>query len=285
MTKNFWIIGCGDIGLRLARLHISSGENITGVVRTKKSLQKCKQAGIDAIAADLDTDDFRIDGNLNDALVYYFAPPPTQGTDDPRIERFLAATGNAIKRIVLISTTGVYGNQHGAWVDETTPPEPVTDRARRRLHAELAVKKWAEKHRREYIVLRVPGIYAQDRLPLQRLKKGLPIIRESEAPWTNRIHAEDLVHICKTAMVSERKNTIYNVSDGTPGTMTDYFNQVADFAGLPRPPQITLERARRELSQGMLSYLSESRRISNRKMRDELGIVLQYPNLSAGLAE
>lgn len=282
IPENIWIIGCGDIGLRVARLYIPNTDKINGIVRSQDSARLCKQAGIVAKIVDLDVGDLPDPDKFKDALIYYFAPPPGRATDT-RIERFLKLIGDSARRIVMISTTGVYGNQNGAWVEETTPTKPATDRARRRLSAENTLKIWADKYNKEYIILRVPGIYASDRLPLKRLKKRLPIVRESEAPWTNRIHADDLAMICKAAMNSKMSNTIYNVTDGQPGTMTDYFNQIADYAGLPRPPQITLKQAIETLSPGMASYLKESRRISNRKMLKELSITLQYPTLAEGL--
>jgi len=282
MPDKIWIIGCGDIGLRVAQLYRLGADSITGIVRSKDSAHRCEQAGIAAKIIDLDTEDLPDPDTFKDAFVYYFAPPAGK-TTDTRIERFLKFSGNTARRIVLISTTGVYGDQNGAWVDEATPAKPATDRAGRRLSAENTLKIWAEKYQKEYIILRVPGIYAPDRLPLERLKKRLPIVRESEAPWINRIHADDLAMICKAAMDSKILNTIYNVTDGQPSTMVDYFNQVADYANLPRPPQITLKQAIETLSPGMVSYLKESRRISNKKMLKELNITLQYPSLNEGL--
>ena len=156
---------------------------------------------------------------------------------------------------------------------------PKADRAYRRLSAEQALQDWAKRHHKEYMILRVPGIYAQDRLPLERLKKGLAVVNESEAGWTNRIHADDLAQACKAAMHCEKANQIINITDGNPSTMTEYFNQVADYAGLPRPPQISMKEAEATLSKGMVSYLKESRRIRNKKMLDTLNISLKYPSL------
>lgn len=159
----------------------------------------------------------------------------------------------------------------------------MTARARRRLDAEAAVQEWTTRFGGESVILRVPGIYAPDRLPLARLRKGEPVINQDEAPWTNRIHADDLAMICKCAMEMPSAKGIYNATDGTPSTMTDYFNQVADYAGLSHPPQISLQDAPTQLSDGMLSYMQESRRIKNDKLLNELQITLQYPSLQAGL--
>ena len=134
------------------------------------------------------------------------------------------------------------------------------------------------------MILRVPGIYAQDRLPLSRLEKGLAVVNAKEAGWTNRIHADDLAQACKLAMDCKQKNQIINITDGNPSSMTDYFNQVADYAKLPRPPQISMSEAEETLSEGMVSYLKESRRIKNDKMLSILKITLKYPTLESTLS-
>jgi nucleoside-diphosphate-sugar epimerase len=161
---------------------------------------------------------------------------------------------------VYISTTGVYGDAGGAWVDEDCPPAPATSRARRRLDAEQTLARWAEPAGTQVIVLRVPGIYGPGRLPLERIRRGEPVLAPGECGYTNRIHAEDLVRVCVAAAQRGRPGAVYNVSDGAPGTMTEYLLAVADAAGLPRPPVVGLDQARRVMSPGMLSYLGESRR-------------------------
>ena len=187
-------------------------------------------------------------------------------------------------RIVYISTTGVYGDCHGDWVDESHPLQATTDRARRRTDAEQKLLDWSEKCGGQVIILRVAGIYGPGRLPLDRLRSGSPMLREAEAPWSNRIQADDLATVCAAAMDLGKNREIYNVADGTPGNMAEYFNTLADLAGLERPPAISLAEAREVMPAGLLSYLQESRRIDNRKMLRELGVVLKYPTLAEGLA-
>jgi len=282
MTNPVWIIGCGDIGRRLAKLY--HGSTINGMIQSEHSAQICRTQGIQAHQINADTRYCLPLEDLKEADVYYFMPPPSQGIVDTRIQSFLNQIKDKPRRIVLISTTGVYGDSGGNWIDESTPVNPVAERAQRRLSAEKALQAWAQTYRRSYMILRVPGIYAQDRLPLARLQKGLAVVREAEAGWTNRIHADDLAQVCKSAMNSEHCNEIINVTDGNPSTMTDYFNQVADYAGLPRPPQISMQEAETTLSAGMVSYLRESRRIKNTKMLNLLNINLQYPTLATALS-
>jgi nucleoside-diphosphate-sugar epimerase len=186
-------------------------------------------------------------------------------------------------RVVLISTTGVYGDCRGEWVTEDRPPNPQADRAKRRLAAETMLRRWSEKSGVPIVILRVPGIYGRGYLPEERLRAGEPVLREEESPFSNRIHADDLARTCFIAGHHDRPGILYNVSDGHPTTMTDFFYRVADLLGIPRPPAITLEQARRQLGEGMLSYLVESKRIDNRRLREELGVELMYPDLAAGL--
>lgn len=279
MQDNIWIIGCGDIGRRVAKLH--KDYKISAIVHSATSVLACEKLGISASAIDFDQE-ITLPENIPSSI-YYFMPPPSTGLEDTRLKKFLDKISKHPSRIVLISTTGVYGDSKGAWIDENTPVKPKADRAHRRLSAEKLLINWAKQTGAEYMILRVPGIYAQDRLPLARLKKGLPIVKEAEAGWTNRIHADDLAQACKAAMQCSYSNQIINICDGNPSTMTDYFNQVADYANLPRPPQISMKEAERTLSAGMVSYLKESRRIANKKMLSLLKIKLQYPNLKSSL--
>ena len=278
------IVGCGDIGRRVA----ARWQNVpvTGLVRSKASAEQVQQVGITPWRADLD-DPASLKGlPVAGALVYYFAPPPAAGTTDPRMQNFLAAIDPAQLpgRIVYISTSGVYGDRGGETVNEDTPPNPQVDRAHRRYDAEQQLRRFGQEHGVVVVILRVGCIYGPGRLPRKRLEDRVPIIQEHLAPSTNRIHAEDLAQICVAAARRVQADSVYNVSDGTDSNMTEYFNTVADFLKLPRPPTIDWDEAERTLSAGMLSYLNESRRMDNRRMLKELGVELQYPTLEAGLA-
>lgn len=283
VNRNVWIMGCGDIGRRVARLYQNEGTKAIGWVRSEESLQLGLAQGIAMRKGDVDKGCFFPIFTLDEALVYWFMPPQPRGEIDELIRRFLKASDAAPARVVLISTTGVYGDCGGRWIDETEPLKPATDRAKRRVDAEAAVQEWVARFGGESVILRVPGIYAPDRLPLARLQRGEPVVCAEEAPWTNRIHADDLAMVCKRAMETAPSGAIYNATDGHPSTMTDYFNQVADFASLPRPPQVSMAEAQASMSAGMLSYLQESRRIRNNKLLAELDICLHYPDLAAGL--
>jgi nucleoside-diphosphate-sugar epimerase len=258
---------------------------VTGCVRSTSSAQRLQAAGIGSCCIDLDRDCQDPAWARGYGDIFYFAPPPPSGDQDARMGAFLEALDAQAPpgRIVYISTSAVYGDCQGAWITESQALNPGTARGRRRLDAERRLTRWCRAHGTGWVILRVPGIYGPGKLPLERLRQGLPVLRREDSPWTNRIHADDLAAICVAAMHSETRNTVYNVSDGHPGTMTDYFFRIADAAGLPRPPVVTRAEAQQVLSRGMLSFLNDSRRLDNRKLLAELGIELAYPDLDSGL--
>ncbi|HLE93442.1 MAG TPA: SDR family oxidoreductase [Sulfuricaulis sp.] len=284
-TTDVLITGCGDIGERVAGLERSAGRRVTGLIRSEASARRLRAAGIQPLMADLDVSASLRDLPVKNALIYYFAPPPGKGVTDPRMETFVSILDSSElpKRVVLISTTGVYGDCRGEWVTEDRPANPQADRAKRRLAAETVLRRWSEKNSVPIVILRVPGIYGRGYLPEERLRARDPVLHEEESPFSNRIHADDLARACFIAGHHANPGTLYNVSDGHPTTMTDFFYRVADAFGIPHPPAITLEQARRRLGAEMPSYLAESKRIDNRRMREELGVELMYPDLAAGL--
>lgn len=279
------IFGCGYLGRRVAVRYRENGIAVTGIVRSRLSAEWLRAQGMSSLIADLDQPPLAA-VSLAGSSLFYFIPPPAAGNEDPRVATLvqeLRRQGTP-RRLVYLSTTGVYGDCGGEWVDEARPVAPVVARAWRRWHAEQSLRSWSDASGCELIVLRVAGFYGPDRLPLERLKRQLPLVREEEAPFSNRIHVDDLVSVCMAAMAHGRAGEIYNVSDGQPSTMTDYFDRIADLASLPRAPKISLDQAAAQLSQGMLSYMQESRRLRNNKMLDELGVRLQFPDLMSGLA-
>jgi len=287
--RNSWIIGCGDIGRRVAKQISDLNQNqeykISALARSAKSAAVNRSLGLTTLTYNLDETQTLDKKLFQGTEIYYFAPPPKVGKADSRLQNFLNQVGNAPHKVVLISTTGVYGDCQGDWIDESRPLNPQTGRAIRRVNAENTLKHWAHQHQKPFIILRVPGIYSLDRLPLARLQKKLPVVRSCEAAFTNRIHADDLADICIKAMGSEFNDEIFNTTDGNPSTMVDYFNRIADYAGLERPKQISLQEAEESLSAGMLSYAGESRRIDNIKLLTRLNITLNYPTLCATLKQ
>ncbi len=285
MISSVFIVGCGDIGERVAQVWQARGVTVSGLARNTASPRRLEAKGIIAVTGDLDDARSLTALPTHNALLYHFAPPPEGGSADPRMECLLGAIApqQLPRKIVYISTSGVYGDHQGGWVNEDTPPHPQTARAKARLDAETTLLGWGQINKVPVVILRVGGIYGPGRLPLERIKQAQPMVQRAEAPYTNRIHADDLARVCVAAAERGADRAIYNVCDGEHNTMTDYFNAVADHVGLPRPPEISLAEAQQVLTPAMLSYVNESRRMDNRRMRDELGVTLLYPTLKAGL--
>jgi len=275
------IVGCGYTGRRLAGRWKEAGARVHGFAARAPSLLAIEAAGAEARLLDLDSPMAPLD--FTGQLVYYAVPPARQ-SGDPRLERFLAGTEGLPDRLVYLSTTGVYGDQAGAMVNEDTPPAPRTERAQRRVAAETAVRSWAERRGVSWCVLRVAGIYGPGRLPLDRLRRAVPAIVAHEATPSNRIHVTDLVTVCVAAgsdAAADRR--IYNVSDGSEYTLTDYLQHVAAIAQLPAPPLISRAEAEKTATASSWSFLAESRRADNSRMLRELNVQLQYRDLDFGI--
>ena len=285
MDQACLIVGCGYTGLRLAR-RLRSTWTVTALARSAAAAASLAGQGIVTVRADLDAT--LAPGSLaaatGRAAIAYLVPPPEAGTSDPRLERFLAALGGARPTVLLyMSTTGVYGDTGGASVTEASPVAPANDRSRRRAAAEATAQAWCAGQGVRCVVLRVPGIYGPGRLPLDRLRRGEPALQPADAGPGNRIHVDDLVTACVAAL--ERPvHGVFNVSDGNPATTTEFLQRTAALAGLPPPPLVALAEAPRRISPGMLAFLRESRRVDNRRMREQLGVEPRYARLDDGIA-
>jgi len=280
------IIGYGYLGAKLLKAlkdrKLAPPEQIFTISRSSAEHQG------HGISWDLDSDYSAPENySVEQAIIFYFVPPPRSGQLDLKAQNYineLIRQQKKPQKIVLISTTGVYGDCQGQWIDEHSPVKPAVDRARRRVDAEQQFQNYCQSNNTPLVILRVSGIYAADKLPLKRIQAQTPVVREQDSPYSNRIHADDLLEICLIAGLKAELTGIYNCSDGHPTTMYDYFIQVARACGLAEPPSISLQQARTELSSGMLSYMGESRRINNNKLLADFKITLQFPNLEQGLA-
>ena len=284
-AKPIVIIGCGDVGTLVAHHYLKNNVPVSALVRSASSRERLQTQGIDAQQADLSAG-FELQTKPGQCRLFHFAPPPGQGSEDSHTRNLITALQKqpqAPSRIVYISTTGVYGDCQGRWIDEDTPVNPQVDRAKRRFDAEQQLLAYGKAQGSDIIILRVAGIYGPDKLPLKRLREGHPVVRKEDSPFTNRIHLADLVKIAVAAMEKGQHGAIYHACDGQPGTMAEYFKAVAEKAGLPAPAEISLTEAADKLSPGMMSYMRESRRLSNEKTLRELGIKLDFPTLEEGL--
>jgi nucleoside-diphosphate-sugar epimerase len=283
-VERLLIVGCGDIARR-ALPNLSRRYRVIALLRS--SSPAFVASGIELIESDLD-DPVSLAPLAGCAQrVAHLAPPNETGALDLRTRSLLAvlSTPGAVlpRRFVYVSTSGVYGDCKGDFVDETRPPNPQTERAKRRLDAEQAISKWGETNRVETVVLRVPGIYAADRLPLERIAKGTPVLREEDDVYINHVHADDLAAILVAALESPSARGAYNACDDGAMKMGDWFDLVADRAGLARPPRVARAEAARVLPAALLSFMGESRRLVNRRMKAELGVRLRYPTVADGV--
>lgn len=279
------IIGCGDIGLRCARL-LAPHHRLYALARTPQSVQRLREAGIIPVPGDLDdrASLARLPGLAE--WVLYFAPPPAHGAHDTRMLKFLSILGKSRilpRRLVYISTSGVYGDCAGALIDETRAPHPQNARAWRRLDAEKRVRRWGRRNGVITSILRVPGIYAAGRLPIERLQRGTPVLCAEDDVYTNHIHADDLARIAVHALFHARGGRIYHASDDSQLCMGDYFTRVAAAFGLTAPPRITRAEAEAILPVSLLSFMRESRRLINRRIKSELGVHLLFAEVDAFL--
>lgn len=279
------IVGCGDIGRRVARQYLEEGASVSALIRSPEKVGPLESLGIRTVVADLDDPRTLASLPTSGATLFYFAPPPGGGHLDSRARNFCKAIapGAEPARVIYMSTSGVYDNSGDMLVTEETPAKPQTARGKRRLDAETVFREWGCDRGVTVVILRVTGIYGPGRLPVNQLTSGQPVLDERIANLTNRIHADDLALVCHAAAERAEAGDIFNVCDGHPGTMTEYFIAAADFLGLPRPRQVSLEEAPQFMSPLMLSYVSESRRMDNRKMLEKLGIALRYPTLAEGI--
>ena len=284
--KRILFIGSGDIALRCAR-QLKSRYRLYGLLRSAQRGDQLRQSNITPVAGDLDQYDSlqRLGGLAN--YVIHLAPPPPQGNVDHRTRNLLQALskrGSLPQGVIYISTSGVYGDCRGEHVDETRTPAPSTPWAKRRLDAEIRLRDWAKRQKIPLVILRVPGIYAADRLPLQRLQAGTPALNDEDDGYTNHIHADDLARAIIHALRQLNGIRIYNVVDDSRIKMSEYFDLVADAVGLPRPPRIARSEAEGRISPAMLSFMDESRRLANLRLHKELGLRLHYPTVGAALA-
>jgi nucleoside-diphosphate-sugar epimerase len=271
------IIGCGDVGLRIVS-RVRDRWRVLALTSSASRVPQLRAAGVVPLVGNLDdAASLRRLRSLAPWLIH-LAPPPERGRTDPRTRR-LANRLRTVKRAVYISTTGVYGDRGGAWLDETAPPRPASERGTRRLDAERQMRAIGAA------VLRVPGIYAHDRLPLERLRTGAPALRVEDDVFTSHIHADDLARIGLAALLRGRSARVYHAVDDSALKMGEYFDAVADACDLPRPPRLPRESLRAAVSPMMYSFMAESRRLGNARLKKELRVRLRWPTVAHALAD
>lgn len=284
------VIGCGDVGLRVAGL-LPCGTKIIALTSSASRVAELRAKGITPLLGNLDDKASlgRLAG-LATRLVH-LAPPPNDaqaGQQDRRTKALLQVLRlrSLPQSVVYGSTSGVYGHCEGDWVYETRQPNPQTARAWRRVDAEAELRLFGRATKTPLHILRIPGIYAPDReggTPRTRLLKGSPVLLPEHDVYTNHIHADDLARACLAALWRGKPQRVTNVSDDTELKMGDYFDLAADLYGLPRPPRLARSEAQALLPAMQLSFMAESRRLDNQRLKTELKLRLKYPTVRAGL--
>ena len=285
--RRLLIVGFGDMGSRMLPL-LRGRFRLYALARSAQRAAQMRAVGVTPVLGDLDHPESlrRLAGLAQDIL--HFAPPPGTGAQDPRtvnLIRALARRRTLPQRFIYLSTSGVYGDRHGQVVNEWDRVAPTTERAQRRAHAESQLRHWGKRSKVRVSVLRVPGIYAHDRLPVERLKRGTPSIHAAEDSYTNHVHAGDLARLVLAALSRGQPGRVYHASDGAWIKAGDYFDAVADALELSRPWRISMQQAQETIPANALSFLQESRRLNNRRAAFELKMVFRYPNVAATLAE
>jgi nucleoside-diphosphate-sugar epimerase len=283
MIKHLLIVGAGDVALRAFPLLLPRYA-VHAMFRHAARAEAWRVLGAKPFIADLD---HLVPQALPEAdVVLHSAPPGTSGDSDERTRALLAVLAQRPqppKRIVYISTSGVYGDCRGERVDELRPLQPDSDRGRRRADAERQLQDWCAARGVALVILRAPGIYGPGRFPIARLKSGMPVLQTSDDVYTNHIHADDLAAICVRALEDDAPPGVYNASDDSEIRMGDWLDAVADRFALPRPPRIPRAEAEGRISPAMLSFMNESRRLINDRLKRELGYALAYPTVHDGL--
>jgi len=281
------IVGCGDVGVRAAGLLKNAGR-VYALTSSESRVAHLQQQGIAALRGNLDEPASlrRLAGVASHII--HMAPPPLQGRSDPRTRALVQALllRSSPQAVVYGSTSGVYGDCAGALINETQVLNPQTDRAHRRVDAEAWLNAWGSRGFPRINVLRIPGIYALNReggTPRERLQRGTPVLQATDDVYTNHIHADDLARATVLALWRGKTLRPLHVSDDSDVLMGDYMNWAADLWQLPRPPRISREQAQTALPAMALSFMSESRRMQNQRLKTELRMKLRYPTVREGL--
>jgi nucleoside-diphosphate-sugar epimerase len=280
--NNLLCFGMGFSAQALARRPELAGWNVLGTARTTEGVSRLQGAGFQACLFD-DTlsKATAMSGPLHLLLS---APPSAEG--DPVLARFgsgLAALASRIAWVGYLSTTGVYGDHAGGWVDEDTPLAPRSDRARRRAEAEAAWLAWGKAHGVAVQVFRLAGIYGPGRNQLEGMRAGTARRIDKPGQVFSRIHVDDIANVLSASIAKPRPGRVYNVCDDEPCAPEIVVAFAARLLGLSPPPLEKYADVRDTLSPMAASFYDESKRVRNSRMKDELGVKLQYPTYREGL--
>jgi nucleoside-diphosphate-sugar epimerase len=271
--KTLLSLGHGYSAAALARVLIPQGWHIIGTTRDAGHMGAITDTGVEPLLWPAD-----LTGALA-AATHILASAAPDASGDP----FLQAAGGQIAAarpewVGYLSTTGVYGDHQGGWVDETTPLTPSSTRGEHRV---LAEGQWLAMGLPVHI-FRLAGIYGPGRGPFEKVRDGTARRLIKPGQVFSRIHVDDIAATLAASIAHPSPGTAYNVCDDDPAPPEDVLSHAAHLLGLPDPP--TVDFATADLPPMVRSFYSESKRVSNRRIRQELGVNLRYPDYRTGLA-
>ena len=278
MEKKLLTFGHGYTAKEFTKQLLPKGWKITGTTRDHYKIKPLCNTGISALL----WDDQKLEEAISNATAMLVSASPNEN-GDPVYLRFVETIRrrtNSIRWFGYLSTSGVYGDFGGNWVDEDTKPRPSTNRGKKRL---LAEKQWKSVENLPLHIFRLAGIYGPGRGPFSKIRAGTAkrVIKEGQV--FSRIHVEDIAQVLVASLERPQPGRIYNLCDDNPAPPEDVIAYSADLLGLPPPPLVKFEEA--ELGQMARSFYAENKRIRNNRIKNELGVVLKYPNYRIGLKD
>jgi nucleoside-diphosphate-sugar epimerase len=279
------ILGCGYTGRRLAHRLLEEGHEVTGTARSPERTAELRERGVSPLLVDVA--DPESVARLREAapeVCFYSVPPVGPAAETPGIDRVMEALARApLECFVYVSSTSVYGDRDGDWVDESAVPDPDSPTGRARLAAERAVLRHGWVHDARPRIVRPAGIYGPGRTLRRRLEEGRYHLIEGADPWANRIHVDDLAAALEAAWTRGANGRVYNACDDEPHPSADYARYTAELLGIEEIPSLTPEEARERYSESALARKLGSKRVSNRRLREELEVELAYPTYREGV--
>ncbi|TWT15092.1 SDR family oxidoreductase [Reyranella sp. CPCC 100927] len=284
-ASRLFIFGFGDTAAQLAHEARKSRYTVIGTVRTVDKLRALRDAGHEIVR-------FASDGPLDApaqalaGITHLLCSIPPDAEGDPAALAHaddVARHASGLRWIGYLSTTGVYGDHGGAWIDETTPVAPISDRARRRVAAEQQWQALGERLRVPTFIFRLPGIYGPGRSALDQVRAGTARRIARPGQVFSRIHIEDIATTVLASMRQPDASAIYNVADDEPSAQADVVAFAYTLLGLLPPPPVDYADIEASLPPMARSFYAESRRMKNDRIKRDLGVTLAYPTYREGL--
>ncbi|KTC81663.1 NAD-dependent epimerase/dehydratase family protein [Legionella brunensis] len=272
------IIGYGYCGFHLARYLLAKQLSVTVVSRHLDNTFLLP--GLNHLCHNIDEPFI---WEKPDTIIYYLIPPIGDNKEDLGLKRFLESSHLDVSKVIYFGSSGVYGDHHGAWVDEYSPCYIYSARQQRRLDAEAQWLTFCQKKAIPAIILRIAGIYGPSRLPVESAIAQVPIVHPPSAPYTNHVYVEDLVSISFQLAAKINVSSIYNIADGNPAPLGTLQQEVAQILKLTHASYESWEAAWERASPMKKEFMQASRRLSIRALETSLGSSLTLTRLTQAI--